>query len=234
LFTSITVKIIFGLIALMIVIRLMGKRQLSEITPFDFIYVLVLGGLLEETVYDDSVPVWEVFYTIALWSGLVYLIERVVRKFEWLRPVIKGEPSIVVRDGKLNVKEISKNKLESEQIRTMLRQQGIFSITEVKYAILEPSGQLSVMKTESSSEVTAEMLDLQPRKTSLSYLLVDEGQIEWKQLDAIGKDENWLRELLKKQGYEKIGNIYYAEWSEEHGLIVTLYDEPNFKHSPIS
>lgn len=218
--TSITVKIVVGLLALLIVVRLLGKKELSQITPFDFVYLLVLGGLLEESVYDDLVSIWEVLYTIALWGILIYLIEQIVRKFDKTRTLIKGEPSVIINDGELDIKMLKKNKLESEQLRTMLRQQGIFSINEVKYAILEPSGQLSVLKNEQESTVTPEMLSIRAKKASLHHLLVDEGKIEKKALKYIGKNEDWLRAKLSEKGYNDLSKIYYAEWSKVDGFTV--------------
>ncbi|WP_010651693.1 DUF421 domain-containing protein [Oceanobacillus massiliensis] len=220
--TSITIKIVLGLLALLVVVRLLGKKELSQITPIDFIYLLVLGGLLEESVYDDLVTVWEVLYAIALWAVLVLVLEMLVRKFEKLRPVLKGEPSIIIKNGTFDIKEIKKNKLEAEQLRTLLRQQGVFSVNEVKYAILEPGGQLSIMKTESSSAATAGMLNIEPAPSSFSHLLIDEGKIENHVLKNIGKDKTWLIQELAKLGYHDIEHIFYAEWSEEHGFIVQL------------
>ncbi len=148
--TTMTMKIIIGFIALIIVLRIMGKKELTQITPVDFVYLLVLGGLLDSAVYDKSVTVFDVIYSLALWSLLIFTLEILVRNFEGVRPLVKGEPEIIINDGVLNVKNLKKNKLESEQLRSMLRLQGIFSIKEVKYAILEPSGDLSVMEKETA------------------------------------------------------------------------------------
>ncbi|WP_349773841.1 DUF421 domain-containing protein [Oceanobacillus profundus] len=213
-------KVICGLLALLLVVRLLGKKELSQITPFDLVYLLVLGGLLEESIYDDLVTVWQVLYAIGLWAALIYIIELIVRRFDRMRTVIKGEPSIIIKDGELDVKTLKKNKLESEQLRTMLRQQGIFSLQEVKYAVLEPSGQLSVLKNELSSPVTAEMLSIKPKKATLTHLLVDEGRIEKKALKNIQKDERWLRAQLAEKGYKDLSKIYYAEWSSANGIVV--------------
>jgi uncharacterized membrane protein YcaP (DUF421 family) len=213
--TTITIKIIVGFLAIMLVIRLLGKKELSEVTPFDFVFVLILGGILEEALYDDKVRIWNVLYTIVLWTALNLIINLIVRKFEKLRPVIKGEPSILINDGILSIEELKKNKMESEQLRSLLRQQGVFSIKEVKYVILEPGGQISALKKESSEHVTSGML---------SHLLIDEGQIEKRSLAQIGKDEQWVINLLKEEGYEDIKKIYYAEWSEGNGLYVQSYD----------
>ncbi|MBP1915016.1 DUF421 domain-containing protein [Lederbergia galactosidilytica] len=218
--TSITVKVISGLIILLLIIRLLGKKELSQFTPFDFVYLLVIGGFLEESVYDEKVSVWEVLYTIILWAILIYFIETIVRKFDKMKPIIKGEPAIIVNDGELDIKELKRNKLESEQLRTMLRQQGIFSIKELKFAILEPNGHLSVLKNENYSPVTAEMLHLHPNKSSLSHLLVDEGKIKEKTLKLIGKNKEWLMNQLNNEGYENIKEIFYAEWSEVNGFTI--------------
>ena len=205
---------------MLLVVRLLGKKELSQITPFDLVYLLVLGGLLEESIYDDLVTVWQVLYAIGLWAVLIYIIELIVRRFDRMRTVIKGEPSIIIKDGELDVKTLKKNKLEYEQLRTMLRQQGIFSLQEVKYAVLEPSGQLSVLKNELSSPVTAEMLSIKPKKATLTHLLVDEGRIEKKALKNIQKDERWLRAQLAEKGYKDLSKIYYAEWSSVNGIVV--------------
>ncbi|MEJ8765849.1 DUF421 domain-containing protein [Oceanobacillus sp. HCA-5259] len=218
--TSMTIKIICGLLALLIVVRLLGKKELSQITPFDFVYILVLGGLLEESVYDDKVTVWQVLAAIALWSLLIYSIEKIVQKFDITRQAVKGEPTVIIHDGELDIKALKKNKLESEQLRTMLRQQGIFSINEVKYGILEPSRQLSVLEYERSVPVTAEMLSIQPKEAALSYLVIDEGKIVGTILEKIGKSETWLKSELAKLGYTEISKIYYAEWSKNDGFTI--------------
>jgi len=107
-----------------------------------------------------------------------------------------------------------------EQLRSMLREKGIFSIKEVKFAILEINGQLSVMKKENESPVTPEMLSIEPKEAAFTHLIIDEGEIKSKALKAIEKDETWLRNELSKLGYDDIRNIYYAEWSLSDGFII--------------
>ncbi|AMW98796.1 DUF421 domain-containing protein [Rummeliibacillus stabekisii] len=208
---TITLKVTLGFIALMLVIRLMGKKELSEVTPFDIVFLLMLGGILEETLYDNKVQVWHFLYAIILWTVLSLITNLVVRKYDKLRPFIKGEPSILINKGVLDIKELKKNKMETEQLLSLLRQQGIFSIREVKYVILEPGGQISVMKRDSSDQITTDTL---PR------LIIDEGQIVNRTLNQIRKNEQWVINLLKKEGYEDIEKVYYAEWSEGKGLYV--------------
>lgn len=85
-------KLVFGLIGLLLVVRLLGKKSMSEITPFDLVYTLVLGGILEESTYDDNVHVGHVLFAIALWAVMIYGIERIVQKMKKSIAGLKASP----------------------------------------------------------------------------------------------------------------------------------------------
>lgn len=224
--SSIILKIIVGFFVLLAVIRFLGKKELSELTPIDLINLLVLGGLLEESIYDENVRFWEVPYAALLWSILIYLFDLLIRKFDKLRPALKGKPSVLIRNGKLDVEVLRRNKLESEQLRSMLRQLGIFTLTEVQYAVLEPSGELSVMQKTSSSPITPSTLkNNYEEKDSFSYLIVDEGKIKKKILEELNVDENWVKAQLEAKGHMNLEKVFYAEWSEENEFFIVEYDE---------
>lgn len=209
---SIAVKLVVGLIGLLIVMRLLGKKPMSEITPFDLIYTLVLGGIVEESIYDDAVHIGHIAFSLLIWGALIYAIEVFVQKSDGVNRTVKGKPSVLVLDGKLNVAELEKNHMEMEQLRTLLRNQDCFSLKEAKHAILETGGEISVMKKEDEDSV-------------LSVLLIDEGHIEENSLKSIGKDRGWLLEELAKVRKEGPEDIIYAEWSKENGLYTVSYSE---------
>ncbi|ALC83754.1 MULTISPECIES: DUF421 domain-containing protein [Bacillus] len=211
-FGAISLKIIIGLITLLICVRILGKKDMSQVTPIDFIYAIVLGGILEESLYQDNVNVLHLVYAIALWGTLIFLFDFAVQKNDRFRKFLKGEPSILVEHGRVKPEIFEKNKLEMEQFRTMLREQGIFSLKEVRFAQLEPSGKLSVLRNDE-------------RVTEPSSLVVNEGEIIEDELKCKGKNKEWLIRLLKENGYTKMKDIYYAEWSEENGLYVAKNNE---------
>ncbi|WP_286230836.1 DUF421 domain-containing protein [Neobacillus mesonae] len=219
----IALKLIIGLITLVVIVRLIGKKELAQITPLDFVYAVILGGILEESIFDDKVTVGHFIFALAIWALAIFLFERIMQRFEKFRVLIMGEPCLVIRDGELDVKAFEKSKLEPEQLRTLLRQQGIFSLKEVKYAYLETSGNLSVMKYPEFDPVTPAQLKVEADSNEPSILLVDEGRIEEKGLRMIDKDEDWLRESLKKEGYGSIEEIYCAEWTEREGFFIQKY-----------
>ncbi|PWW20532.1 uncharacterized membrane protein YcaP (DUF421 family) [Cytobacillus oceanisediminis] len=222
-YLSITIKMVVGLVSLLAVTRLLGKKELSQVTPFDFLYAVVLGGIVEETIYDNKVTPLQVAYSAVLWAGLIYIIEILAKKNNFFRSILKGSESIIVKDGKLNVREMQKNHLEMEQLRTMLRQRGIFSMNEVKYAYLETNGGLSVMKYRKEDPVTPEMMGMDTEDIDPSILLIDEGEVVDSGLRLAGKDGEWLKDSIKKAGYNDIKDVFCAEWSEKEGFYIVTY-----------
>ncbi|WP_285299792.1 DUF421 domain-containing protein [Lactiplantibacillus plantarum] len=209
---SIALKLIVGLLGLLVVVRLLGKKAISEITPFDLIYTLVLGGILEESIYDDKVNIGHLLFALFLWATMIYIIERVVQKNEKINRWLKGEPSVLIRDGVLNLKEISGNHIEMEQLRTMLRQQQCFSLENAKHTVLENAGQISVLKKSEEDKV-------------MSLMLVDQGRIQYRVLQTHELEKSWLMENLDKEGYTMLRDILYVEWSEEKGFYILTNDD---------
>lgn len=214
-FSMVAVKLVIGLIGLLVVVRLIGKKSLSEITPFDLIYTLVLGGIVEESLYDDAVHIGHLIFALALWALMIYLIEVFVQRNEKVNKWLKGEPAVLIRDGVLNLEEIETNQIEMEQLRAMLRQTECFSLENAKHAVLENAGQVSVLKESEDDKV-------------LTILLVDMGHIQKKVMESHELEESWLMENLEKRGYTSLEDIVYAEWSEEKGFyILTHADTTN-------
>lgn len=212
---SISLKLVFGLVSLMLVTRVLGKKALADVTPFDLIYTLVLGGILEESIYDDKINIGHLVFALFLWGVLIYIIERIVQKNTKVSRLLKGEPSIIVRDGVINLKALSKNHIEMEQLRTMLRQQQCFSLENAKHVILESAGQVSVLKKSQEDSY-------------ISLMLVDHGIIQDRVLETHGLTRKWLLDNLNKEGYTILHEIIYVEWSEEKGFyILTHHDVMN-------
>lgn len=222
---SITLKIVVGLICLLIVIRLLGKKELSQVTPFDFVYLLLLGSFLEEGIYEEKVSVLHIVYAIFLWGFIIYLIEKVAVKSEWFRKLMKGESTDLISKGKVNIKALEKNKIEMEQLRALLRSQGYFSISEVEHVTLEANGSLSVLPKVKEEAITPDMMNLNPPENEITYLFVDEGEIEEKELQKAQKSKEWLLAQLKKEGIENPSVLYYGEWAERKGFYLIRYGE---------
>lgn len=205
-YISIAVKILVGSIGIFVLMRIIGKKAISEVTPFDLLYVLILGALVEEAIYDDQVSIFHVLFAIIVWGITVYIVEKIIEKTEFLSSKIQGEPSVLIDKGRLNLKELKRNHFDMEQLRVMLRSKDCYSIDEAYYAILEVSGGLTVITKETMAMPT--------------YLLIEDGNIKPNTLHGINKTEDWLRSELAKLGQRDLENIIYCEWNANEEKIV--------------
>lgn len=210
-YIGISSKLITGAIGIFILLRIMGKKTMSELTPFDLIYILLLGAVVEEAIYDDKVNVLHVLFAIVLWGLFVYAIEKALQHTDKFSTFIEGEPAILIEKGRLNLKELDANFFDIEQLRSMLRQNNVYSIADVYYAILEVNGNLTVITKDEAVVPSA--------------LLIEFGTIQENTLNYIMKDELWLRTELSKQGHNDLREIVYCEWLESSKeLKIETYD----------
>ncbi|MFP4015983.1 MAG: DUF421 domain-containing protein [Halanaerobiales bacterium] len=221
---DITIKLVAGFILLFTVTKLIGKTQINQITPFDYISALVMGELLGNAIYDNKISIIYVFYTLILWGLLVLLIEIVSQKVIKTRGVLEGNPAILIRNGIIDQKMLKKNKLNINTLQEMLRQKDVFTIREVEYAILESSGTLSVLKKSWALETSRDDFDLPVKPVNLAVTLIIDGQILWDNLESTDRNINWLKKEIEKEGYQDIEDIFYAEWLEQSGLFMQGYD----------
>lgn len=213
------VKLTTGLIGVMIILRLLGKKELAQITPLDFVYALILGSIIEESLYETTMPFYEMLFALAYWALLIYIIETFALKNERFRKITKGTPQMLINDGELDVKVMNRNMMDVDEVREMLRMQNVFSLRSVKYAILENSGRLSVIRYDSEESRSSGKDQEGCDKNEITYLLVDAGKVEYDALDEIGYDMEWLRKEIRKDAGYDLEDVFFAEWGRETGFF---------------
>ncbi|PWA11196.1 DUF421 domain-containing protein [Pueribacillus theae] len=216
-------KLIIGLAALLVVIRLLGKKEMGQFTPLDFIYALLLGSIIEESLYDKKTTILLMLFQMGIWAAAIYFVEVVIQRNEKMRNLIKGRPSIIIKNGEIHSEQMKKNHLEFEQIRQLLRQQGIFTLREVRDLYLEPGGTISVKKWSEFETLSANALGIDLDDEAPSIVLVDKGKIKEDMLQFIGKTKKWLLKNLSEEGYTNVEDIFYCEWTETDGFFIKTY-----------
>lgn len=220
---NLTLELILGFFALLLITKVLGKTQINHITPFDFISSLVLGELLGNAIYDKDINLFTILYTVSLWTFLIYIIERITQKYRKTRGFFEGKPSILIRDGQIDFDELKKEKLDINELMSLLRGRDVFSIREVEYAILEPNGLLSILKKSEYDTPTKGELDLKGRSSCLPVAVILDKEIILENLDMCGYDEIWLMKQLKKQGVNSVEEVFFAEWKCDEGLHIVLF-----------
>jgi len=223
---QLTIELIVGFFSLLVMTRILGKTQITQLTSFDFISALIMGELLGNAIYDDDTGVTKIIFAIVVWGLLIFGVQIVGQKSIKLRNLFEGKPSLVIQKGIIDRQELKKNRTNLNELLTLLRDKDVFSVREVEYALLEPNGSLTVLKKPEYDTPTLKDLNLPINSKSLPMLLVSDGILNT-DLKKIGKDESWIETQLKQQGYNDIKNILYAEWREEDGLYVIAKDQIN-------
>ncbi|WP_100398484.1 DUF421 domain-containing protein [Bacillus sp. FJAT-44742] len=223
-YAFLTVELLIGFFALLVVTKLLGKTQITQLTPFDFISALVLGELVGNAIYDKEIHVTYVLYAIFVWTVLISTIEKITQKFKRSRNVLEGKPTIVIRNGQLDYEALQSNKLDINQLQHLLRDKDIFSLKDVQYAILEANGSVSVMKADRAATPTKEDLNIPKTSSYLPMSVILDG--EWVEDNL--KEINWTKDQilneLNKAGIPNIRRVLYAEWNGSLPLHIQKYE----------
>ncbi len=193
-------------IIVIIVFRVMGKREVGELSLVDFaIYVLIaeVGALALE---DLNKPFLLAVVPIFVLLIVQYINSLVILNNKPVRDVIDGDPTIVIRDGLIVEAEMRKNRYNLDDLFQQLREQGITSVQSVAFAFLEPSGKLSVFEKGKGPFVLPIIID---------------GYVDQKHLLLIGKDQKWLDDELRSQGIYTPDVVFYASY-ENRKLHIQL------------
>ena len=206
-YINIAIKLAMGLLSIVMVINFTGKGNLAPSSASDQVQNYVLGGIIGGVIYNENIGLLQYFIILLIWVCLVLSLRWLKTNSAFFKKAIDGEPSLLISRGKLDTEACRKAGLTAHEIMFKLRSNNIYSIRNVKQAVLEQNGQLIVVMLGEEN----------PR-----YPLVTDGTIQIQALDSIDKTEEWLLERLKEQGVESISDVFLAEY-ENGNLNIVLY-----------
>ena len=201
-------------------VRLMGKRQVGELEPSELVLSLIIADLAAVPMQDFGIPLLAGVIPILTLLALTMLLSVLTMKSLGFRALLCGRPSVVIRRGEIDQGEMRRNRLTVDELLEELRSQGYASPAGVAYAILETNGQLSVLPWERESPPRQGQLGLEVRERGLPLVLISDGRLLSHNLAACGYGEDWLKEQLRRQGFQaeeiflmtvdEAGGIYLA------------------------
>jgi len=145
-FGQLTIELISGFFSLLLLTRLIGKTQITQLTAFDFISALIMGELLGNAIYDDDTGIVKILFAVTVWGLLIFAVQLVGQKSITLRNLLEGKPSLVIQKGVIDRQALKKNRMSVNELQTLLRNKDVFSVREVEFAILEQNGSLTVLR----------------------------------------------------------------------------------------
>lgn len=200
-------------------LRLMGKRQIGELEPSELVLTMMISDLATVPMQDFGIPLLAGVIPILTLLALSMLLSQLSLHNLRFRALVCGTPTILIREGRLQQEAMQKNRYTLDELLEELRGQGISSIEDVKYAILENSGQLSVLPWSKCQPPTAAQLGLNVEEdTTLPIILINDGRILRKNLTACGKDEQWLLQTLRKEKLSSPKEVFLLTMDERQQI----------------
>lgn len=220
---DIAIRTIASFVFLLILTRFLGKKQISHITLFNYITGITFGSIAASTAVDTQISAKNGLTGLVIWTILTFIVGKLSLQFPKVRVLLDGEPTIVIKKGKILEKAMASMHVNMDDLSMLLREKDIFSIKEVDYAILEPHGRLSVFKKAENEHVTKKdmQLPVQPHLYMPTELIVD-GEIVAKNLKDLNLSIEWLEKELKKTGsaLSQLKQIFYAELQSDGALHI--------------
>lgn len=197
-----------SLVALFILTKLMGNREMSQMSMFDFVIAITIGSIAAEMATDLE-EFLEPLVAMIVYAVLSILIAYLNCKSIVARRFISGKSLILFEDGKLYNKNFMKARLDINEFLMLCRNQGYFNLNHLQTAILEPNGKISFLPKSSKRYVIPEDLKILPEEERPLVNLIIDGKILVENLNCTGKNEKWLIEELNKQGV-KLSDVFFS------------------------
>ncbi len=221
-YVSIAVKLVVALVGLLIMTRLLGKKEISQLTAFDFVSSLMLSELVGNTIYDDNVHLSHLVFALVVWTLLALALEKFIWTVPWISRYATGTPDLLIRDGIIDFKAMKRNNLDFGQLSMLLRENDVFSMREVAYALFETNGSISVLRQNDPASPSNRESDSPKKRVCLPESVIENGSINEAALHRLGRDQVWLKQLLQLSGISHHERVLFAEWSDSNGLFYQL------------
>lgn len=221
-------RTIFFYLFLLIVMRIMGKREIGGLAPIDLVVTIIMAELAAIPIQDPQVPILVGAVSIAtimlLQLGLSSLS---LRNRRW-RTLLNGRPSVIVHGGKLLPQEMKKVRYTIDDLLEQLRRQGYAGLSEVEVAVLETDGNLSVIPKSQHRPLRPKDLNIPTSYEGMSLPIITDGEIEYEYLKACDLDMTWLRQELQKRGIHDHRDVLCAILDTDGTLFVQRREDTNW------
>ena len=213
-FLQIMVRTGFLYLIILLVFRIMGKREIGELSLLDLVVFMMIADIAVLGIEKNEDSLWDALIPIITLSIIQITLAFVSLKWPFLRTAIDGKPSIIIHQGKIDKKAMSKVRYNFNDLLMQLREQNVEKMSDAEFAILEPSGKLSVYIKE---------LNEIDEKPGPIFPLIQDGMIQKENLKELGKSENWLIQELAKKGFTDVKQILFCS-IEDGELFINEHD----------
>ena len=219
------VRAIIGYFSILIFTKILGKQQISQLTFFDYVLGITIGSMAATLTTDLSSRAWPHWIGLITWSLLGYLFQIFTVKWRFVSKMITGDPKIVIVDGLILEDTLRRMQYTAYDLIQLLRNKDVFDLKEIEFAILEPNGQLSVLKKSEYKNLTPKDMKITTQPSKLSLDVIYDGIIIEENLKRLNKEKKWLLGQLKVQGIQDISEVFFATLDTSGSLYIDKYKD---------
>jgi uncharacterized membrane protein YcaP (DUF421 family) len=204
--------------------RVMGKRQIGELQPFELGITIIISDLASLPMQDTRIPIMHGIIPIITLLFIEILVSILQLKIQTARLIISGKPSILINNGKVDIDVMRSQRLNMNDLLEEIRIKGYYNIEDIEFAILETSGQLSVIPKTELSNATKEDVNVKSKQDTIPVTLILDGVVNRKNLDIINRDEKWLLSTLRSKNINSYKDVFIALVDSKGKFYTQLYD----------
>lgn len=203
-------RAIISLIALFVITKIIGKKQVSQLSLFDYVVGISIGNFAAEmTINLDSSEVNGIV-AVAIFGIIAFIVSYLTMKSVTIRRFFAGSPTVLVQEGKIVTKNMKKARFDVDDLLEVCRCNGFFNLNEIEYALMEANGEISFLPKVDYKPLTIKDMNLKVKQDSLVANIILDGKVMINNLKNMNKDEEWLNQQLKVLGYYTVNNIILA------------------------
>ena len=217
---DVSYRSIITLIILFFITKMLGKKQISQLSLFDYVVGITIGNIAADISIDTQRSIIDGTISLFIYGFVSLFISFITRKSISLRRFFIGVPTVLVENGKIIESGLSKCKIDVNELLAEARTSGYFDLTEINYAIMEIDGNISFLPFEWTKPCNKKDLKIKTGENTLVTNLIVDGQILDNNLKSINKDKEWLMHELKVNGYKGIGDVLLATYDNKNKFTI--------------
>lgn len=221
----ILIRSIVAFFLLLLMTRVMGKKQISQLTFFDYCVGITIGSIAATLSIDQNVKIVNGLVSLTIWGLFPIILAYVGMKSIIFSNITDGKATILIQNGEILHKNLKKNLLTVNELLLLLREKGTFKVSDVEMAVFETNGQLSVLLKTNQQPVTPQILGIPLEKEHGPTILIMDGKILKKSLENLGYSKEWLEGEVQKQGAKSIKDVFLAQIDSRGNMYVDLYED---------
>lgn len=218
---------ILSIVELFLLTKIMGKRQVSQLSLFDYINGITIGSIAADMAFSPINEFWKPAVAIVIYGIFAVFFSVLSNKSIKFRRFFVGRAIILMDNGTIYRRNLKKAKLDLNEFLTQCRIGGYFNIDDLQTVVQEPNGQLSFLPKSTLRPVNPQDMGMQPKKEVSPVVVISDGEILLENLKACGKNEVWLRKALKDGNFPPVGKIYTAFVDKDELSVYEMNEEEN-------